>query len=348
MASGFASSRTDRARSVERVLWVVLALNLVVAAAKFAYGLVSQSASMQADGIHSLFDSVGNVVGLVGIALAARPADEGHPYGHSKFETYGSALIGVLLLVAAFEVGTGAVERLATGSYTAQVTVTSFVVMVGTLAINLAVTVYERRCGQRLHSDILRADAAHTLSDALVSVGVIVGLVLVAMGLPMADPIMALVVTAFILASAVSVFRRALSTLADHARIPAEDIQAIACGLPGIEEVHCVRTRGTESEVYCDLHLLVCPDMTVRAAHALGDELEAQVKERFPNVNEVLVHIEPYGVEQDEQQQAGFSVQLPEGVPAEGPAPGRCLSDAAVAADDAEGPVGASDPEGRA
>lgn len=315
MASGLTSTKTNRARSVERVLWIVLALNLVVAAAKFAYGLVSQSASMQADGIHSLFDSVGNVVGLVGIALAARPADEGHPYGHSKFETYGSMLIGVLLLLAAFEVGTGAVDRLATGVYTAQVTVASFVVMVGTLAINLGVTVYERRCGQRLHSDILRADAAHTLSDALVSVGVIIGLAFVAAGFPMADPIMALVVTAFILLSAVSVFRRAFSTLADHSRIPAWAIQAIACKLPGIEEVHCIRTRGTESEVYCDLHLLVCPDMTVRAAHALGDELELQVKEAFPNVNEVLVHIEPYGVEQAAEQQAGFSVRLPEGAP---------------------------------
>ena len=292
MAAGIAPAKPDRARSVERVLWAVLVLNLLVAAAKFAYGVVSQSASMQADGIHSLFDSVGNVVGLVGIALAARPADEGHPYGHSKFETYGSMVIGVLLLLAAFEVGTGAVEKLATGSYTAQVTIVSFAVMVGTLAINLAVTFYERRRGQQLHSDILRADAAHTLSDALVSIGVIVGL-------------------AFVLASAVSVFRRALSTLSDHARIPAEAIQAIVDGTPGMREVHCIRTRGTESEVYCDLHLLVDPDMTVRAAHALGDELEEQIKQAYPNVNEVLVHVEPYGVEQSDEPQAGFSVKVP-------------------------------------
>ena len=311
MAAGIAPAKPDRARSVERVLWAVLVLNLLVAAAKFAYGVVSQSASMQADGIHSLFDSVGNVVGLVGIALAARPADEGHPYGHSKFETYGSLAIGEVQLLAAFEVGTGAVEKLATGSYTAQVTIVSFAVMVGTLAINLAVTFYERRRGQQLHSDILRADAAHTLSDALVSIGVIVGLAFVAAGFPMADPIMALVVTAFILASAVSVFRRALSTLSDHARIPAEAIQAIVDGTPGMREVHCIRTRGTESEVYCDLHLLVDPDMTVRAAHALGDELEEQIKQAYPNVNEVLVHVEPYGVEQSDEPQAGFSVKVP-------------------------------------
>ena len=95
---------SERMRSIRRVLWVILVLNLAVAAAKYVYGLMSGSASMQADGIHSVFDSAGNVVGLVGIALAARPADDSHPYGHAKFETYASLVIGVLLLLAAFEV----------------------------------------------------------------------------------------------------------------------------------------------------------------------------------------------------------------------------------------------------
>ena len=150
-----ATGAATHGRQVERVLWIVLALNLMVAAAKFFYGLASGSASMQADGIHSVFDSLGNVIGLIGISLAARPADAGHPYGHSKFETYGSLAIGVLLLVAAFEVGTSAVAKLASQSYTASVTPVSFAVMVGTLAVNVGVTMYERRAGRRLHSEIL-------------------------------------------------------------------------------------------------------------------------------------------------------------------------------------------------
>ncbi len=282
-----------RTQRVERVLWIVLVLNLAVAAAKFFYGLASGSASMQADGIHSVFDTLGNVVGLVGIALAARPADESHPYGHAKFETYGSLVIGVLLLLAAVEVGTGAVERLLSGEYTAQVTAVSFVVMVSTLAVNLAVSFAERRVGKHLGSEILQADAAHTFSDALVSVGVIAGLVLVACGFPMADPVMALVVTVFILASAVGVFRRALRTLSDHARLSAEDLTRVAEAVEGVRQVHRVRTRGTESEVYADLHLLVDPAMTVAAAHRIGDEIEQAVKQVHPEVQEVLVHIEP-------------------------------------------------------
>ena len=282
-----------RMRSIRRVLWVVLALNLGVAAAKYAYGTVSGSASMQADGIHSVFDSFGNVVGLVGISLASRPADDGHPYGHAKFETYASLVIGVLLLLAAFEVGSSAIGKLASGAYTAEVTPISFAVMIGTLAVNLGVTTYERRCAKHLKSEVLAADANHTLSDALVSVGVIAGLAAVALGFPAADPAMALVVTAAILATAVDVFRHALATLSDRARIPEDDLRAVAVSVPGVRDAHRIRTRGTEGEVYADLHVLVAPEMTVGRAHALGDAVERAVQDRFPNVIEVLVHIEP-------------------------------------------------------
>lgn len=295
MARAFAAKNpvSERMRSIRRVLWIILLLNLGVAAAKYAWGTLSGSASMQADGIHSVFDSAGNVVGLVGISLAARPADTGHPYGHAKFETYASLVIGVLLLLAAFEVGSSAAAKLAAGSYTVEVGPMSFVVMAGTLAVNLGVTVYERRFAKRLRSEVLAADANHTLSDALVSVGVIAGLAAVALGFPMADPIMALVVTAAILATAYDVFKHALATLSDRARIPEGDLRAAALAVPGVRGVHRIRTRGTEGEVYADLHVLVDPSMTVADAHRLADEVEADIKERFANVIEVLVHIEP-------------------------------------------------------
>ena len=210
----------------------------------------------------------------------------------------------MLLLVAAFEVGSSAVGKLVSQSYTAQVTPVSFVVMAGTLAVNLGVTLYERRAGKRLHSEILAADAAHTLSDAFVSIGVIVGLGFVAAGFPVADPIMALLVTVAILFSAVSVFRTGLRTLSDHARIPAEEVIVVAESVPGIAEVHCVRTRGTEAEVYCDLHALVDPSMTVMEAHRRGDEVEDAVRRAFPQVKEVLVHIEPVGADETARDKA--------------------------------------------
>ena len=284
---------SNRLGEVRRVLWLVLFLNLAVAAAKFAWGTLSGSASMQADGIHSAFDSVGNVVALFGIAVAARPADAGHPYGHSKFEAYASVAIGCLLLAAALSVGSSAVSRLVSGGGAVEVTPVSFAVMVGTLGVNLAVTAYERAAGKRLRSEVLRADAAHTFSDALVSVGVIVGLAFVWLGFPVADSVMALVVTVAILATAFSVLRQALSTLSDHARIPRDELEAVVLSCPGVRHTHKIRTRGTEGEVYADLHLLVDPAMTVQDAHNLGDRVEAALKEAFPQIEEVLVHIEP-------------------------------------------------------
>ena len=297
--SGETCNRPEAGRSsaVERVLWIVLLLNMAVAAAKFFYGLASGSTSMRADGIHSFFDGFGNVVGIIALAMASRPADQSHPYGHAKFETYGSLIIGVLLLAAAFEVGSSAVQKLVTGAFTAEVSALSFVVMVGTMAVNIAVTCYERACGKRYHSEILIADASHTLSDAFVSLGVIAGLILVKMGFPAADPVMALVVTAAILVTAFGVFRTALRTLSDHSRISPEAIAQAASSVADVSNVHHVRTRGTEGEVYCDLHIQVDPDMTVFRAHALADEVEAVLKRRFPSVIEVLVHVEPLGDE---------------------------------------------------
>ncbi|MEG1624075.1 MAG: cation diffusion facilitator family transporter [Raoultibacter sp.] len=280
-------------RQIKQVLWAILFLNLIVAAAKYIYGTISGSAAMQADGIHSVFDSAGNVVGLVGITLAARPADESHPYGHAKFETYASLVIGVLLLVAAFSVGSNAVKALIDQSYGATVTPISFLVMVGTLCVNLGVTRYEHKQGKLLKSPVLVADASHTLSDAMVSVGVIVGLVLVSFGIPIADPIMALLVTVAILYTAYDVFRHGFATLSDRARIPEEEIRTCVQGVPEVMSSHKIRTRGTEGEVYVDLHVLVQPDMSVREAHALSEVVEDTIKKRFDDVCEVLVHIEP-------------------------------------------------------
>lgn len=284
---------SSRMHSIQRVLLVVLLLNLAVALAKLMYGTATQSAAMQADGLHSIFDSAGNVVGLIGIALASRPADEGHPYGHAKFETYASLAIGIMLVFAAFEIGAGAVERLQTGAHVTEVTPVSFIVMVATLAVNLSVSHYENKRGVELKSEVLRADARHTLSDALVSTGVIVGLALVALGYPIADAIVALLVMVAILATAFDVFKSALATLSDAMRIPEEELLQLALSVPGVETAHHIRSRGTEGEVYADLHVLVDPRMPVLEAHTVAERVQAAIQSAHPNVAEVLVHIEP-------------------------------------------------------
>ncbi|MCL4078897.1 cation diffusion facilitator family transporter [Coriobacteriia bacterium Es71-Z0120] len=283
----------DRLREVRRILWGILVLNLAVAGAKLVYGLVTRSLAMTADGFHSLFDGTSNVIGLVGVSIAARPADRGHPYGHAKYETYASAAIGVLLTVAAWRVGAESIQRLLAGGGTPRVDAGSFGVMLATLAVNVAVTTWERRAGIRLKSDILIADASHTGSDILVSLGVIAGLAAVKAGYPIADPVLGLVVCAFIVRAALRVFRSVDETLSDRARLDPKTVEAVALEVPGVLGCHDVRTRGTASHVAVDLHVQVDPEVSIAAGHEIAETVERVLCERFDVVSDVIAHVEP-------------------------------------------------------
>jgi cation diffusion facilitator family transporter len=286
-------SPVDRNRKVRTVLWVVLALNVAVALAKLLYGIASHSAAMEADGFHSLFDGASNVIGLVGMWFASRPADRRHPYGHAKFETFAAAVIGVMLAFAGYTVGKGAVASLTGGGTQTVVTTASFAIMLGTLVVNLFVTTWERRAGRRLGSEILVADASHTLSDVMVSIGVIVSLVLVKAGVEAADGVVALLVALVIFHTAWGVFRGVLHTLGDAARLPADDVARVAGSVPGVVECHGVRTRGPESQVMVDLHVLVDPDTTVAQGHEIAHEVEDGLRREYGQVTDVVVHLEP-------------------------------------------------------
>jgi cation diffusion facilitator family transporter len=283
-----------RERDIRRVLWVVLVLNIAVALAKLLYGLFSHSVAMQADGIHSLFDGASNVVGLIGMWFASRPADQSHPYGHGKFETFTAAAIAAMLGVAGYTVARGAIDSLQ-GQGEARVTIASFAIMIGTLTVNLGVTTWESREGRRLSSEVLVADARHTLSDVLVSSGVIISLILVKLGFEKADGVLALLVAVAIAYTAFSILRGVGRTLGDAARLPAADVEAAAAGIDGVVECHSVRTRGSENQVSVDLHLLVASDATIERGHEIAHAVEAELRARFVQVTDVVVHVEPAG-----------------------------------------------------
>ena len=161
-----------RGKLIRQILSVVLVLNLTVAGAKLGYGFVSGSVAMLADGFHSLLDGFANVVGIVGIGVEARPPDQEHHFGHGRYETLASMAIGALMAVGVLEIVQSAIGRWQSGK-TPQVTRLSFGVMLGTMASNAGLTIWERRAARGLHSDLLEADARHTGSDVLVSAAVV-------------------------------------------------------------------------------------------------------------------------------------------------------------------------------
>ena len=297
-ASGISRGLLDdgdaRVREVRFILWAVLALNLFVAGAKLLYGMVTGSLSMQADGFHSLFDGVSNIVGLVGLWLAAFPPDADHPYGHKKYETLAAASIGAMLVMTCLYLLWNSYQHWL-GVVRPQVTATSFGVMAGTMLVNIGVMWWERRKGGQLLSEILVADARHTGSDILTSFSVIGGLAAVQMGYPLMDPAVAVAIAGVIAYTGVQVLRETLHSLTDVARLDPEAVRRVVLANKEVLDCHEIRTRGLPHHIFVDLSVHVSSAMTVAAAHDVAHQVEDSVKRQFEGVAEVIVHVEPDG-----------------------------------------------------
>ncbi len=286
----------DTFRAIRRVLWITMGLNFLATAAKLVVGYLTGSLSLVADGFDSAFDAASNVVGLVGIYLAARPADESHPYGHRKAETLTALGVSALLFLTTWELAKSAVERLRDPALIrAEVTPWSFAALVFSILVHVTVVWYEMREGRRLHSDFLVADAQHTRADIFVSLSVIGGLVAVRLGAPIADPILALVVALFIAKIGIDIVRETSPTLMDGAILPPAQVERIALEVPGVRSCHQVRSRGHDRAVYADLHLQVDPGMSVEQAHAIAHEVQTRLRTYRPSLEDVTIHLEPAG-----------------------------------------------------
>lgn len=286
-------SGRSRQRAVQRVLWVTLGLNACVAVAKILYGYSADALSIRADGFHSLTDSSNNLVGLVAVAFASRPADSGHPYGYQKMEAAAAGLVGLSLLAMALDVVRGAVERLLAGGAAPRIGSGGVVLLVITLLVNWAVARYERQRGTALQSAFLLSDSAHTRSDVIVTVGVLLTAIAVGQGLVLLDALAALGIAAIIGWTGVGVLRRNLSELADAAVLDPEAVSRVVVQVPGVASTHKIRTRGTPFAIYLDLHIQVAPQLDVVQAHRVTHAVIDAVKRGFPAVVDVVIHTEP-------------------------------------------------------
>ncbi len=284
-----------RARHVRRVLLWILALNAVVALAKAIAGWLSGSLSLMADAAHSTFDSSSNVVGLVAVTFAAQAPDREHPYGHSRFEVLGAGAIGVFLALVVWGIVDGALERLR-APQAVDAGPLAFGVLLGTLAINVFVARYERRMGEALKSPVLIADSQHTASDVLATLAVLAALVCTRLEVPHADAVIALLIAAYVGWIALRVLLGAANVLADRAAIPPEAVERVATQVAGVIDCHDVRTRGPEGAVFADLRVHVAPTLSVKAAHEISHAVEEALRAAFPDLVDIVIHVEPAGV----------------------------------------------------
>ncbi|MBM3253849.1 MAG: cation transporter [Candidatus Omnitrophica bacterium] len=274
------------------VLILTFFLNLVVAFTKIFYGIFTKSYSMLTDGFHSFSDGTSNIIGLISLSVASKPIDEKHPYGHKKYETFAAITIALFLFFIVFNVIKEAIYRFY-HPIIPEVNPNSFLVMIFTILLNLAVMKYEYSKGNVLKSDILIADSQHTKSDVLTSLSVILGLLFVKAGYPLMDTIASLFIAGFIARAGFKILKYSSGVLCDEIAVDKSRIENIVNAIDGVRRCHKIRTRGRRDDIHIDLHVLVDPDMHVDKAHDLSYRIEDAIKKNIEGASDVLVHIEP-------------------------------------------------------
>ena len=297
----------NRAR-VRQVLWLTLLLNLFVMALKLTLGIATGSLSLQADALHSVTDSINNVLGLVTNRFSSPKPDREHPYGHQKFEAIGALGIAAFLGIACFEILRGAVEKIFLSTETAETTVTSteLWLLLLVLGINIFVAFYERNVGREVNSPILIADAKHTMSDIWVTIIVIAGLVGIWQAenlnfpqLQWLDVVLAFPVALLVFQSGWEVINENLPWLVDEMAIAPEAINDVVMKVPGVLSCHDIASRGILGrQVFIEMHLIVDTDDLV-VAHQITEQIEDSLEERFGKVR-VLIHVEPPEYEEED------------------------------------------------
>ncbi|MGA7935715.1 MAG: cation diffusion facilitator family transporter [Kovacikia sp.] len=284
----------DNRAEVRKVLIITLLLNLLVMGLKVVVGWMTGSLSLLADALHSVTDSANNILGLIASRFSLPRPDRDHPYGHQKFEAVGALGIAAFLGIACFEILQGAIERLLFPSrLPVKISADELWLLLIVLGVNIFVAFYERNVGQRVGSQILIADAKHTMSDVWVTISVIFGLIGIwAWGWQWLDVMLAFPVALLVFTSGWSVIRANLPWLVDEMAIAPEAINTIALQVPGVLNCHDIASRGVVGrQIFIEMHLIV-DAKDVETAHHITEELETRLEDRFGPAR-ILIHVEP-------------------------------------------------------
>jgi cation diffusion facilitator family transporter len=263
---------------------------------KVIAGTITGSVAILTEAMHSSIDLVASLVAFVSVRKADVPADESHPYGHEKIENLAAVIEGMLILVGSGVIAFEAVRRLIVGGEIDHISL-GVVVIGGSAIANVLVAAHLGRRARATGSAALEADAAHLRTDALTSVGVLVGLVLVALtGAQWLDPAVALLVAASITLSGVRILTRSSRVLVDEA-LPQDELESIrtvvmAFGDRGVAGFHALRARRAGARRYVDLHVQFRSGITLEGAHWTAHELQDAIRARIQGAD-VLIHLEP-------------------------------------------------------
>ena len=292
----------DFERTATRVTSVSIIGNLILSAFKVFAGIIAHSGAMISDAVHSASDVFSSIVVIIGIHLSSKDSDKEHPYGHERLECVAAIILAAILFMTGFSIGADAV-RTVVRTFTAD----SFEVLPepGILALIAAVISivtkeamfwYTRIYAIRIDSSALMADAWHHRSDALSSVGALIGIAFARLGFPIMDPIASLVICIFIVKAAYDVFRDAMTKMVDHAcdNEIEEKIRDCALSQGGVLGIDELRTREFGNKIYVDIEISADGSRPLRETHAIAELVHDELEKQFPKVKHVMVHVNPF------------------------------------------------------
>lgn len=281
-------------KSITRFAWLSIAAAILTISLKTAAYFLTNSVGLLSDAIESCINLAGAVMALAMLIIAARPADEGHNYGHSKAEYFSSGVEGILILIAAIFIGVASIKRLFDPRPIEQIGI-GLIVSVGASLINLSVSLVLFEAGKKYNSITLVADAKHLMTDVWTSAGVLLGVGAVALtGWERLDPIVALLVACNIIWSGYSIVKKSVAGLMDRALSAEEQDSLLKVFEPykqkGIK-FHALLTREAGAKKFVTFHVLVPGDWTVLRGHQLLEQIESEIRKAFPNII-VTTHLE--------------------------------------------------------
>jgi cation diffusion facilitator family transporter len=291
----------DREQQIYRATWVGFFANVLLSAGKLAAGIVGRSGAMIADGVHSISDFATDLVVMIFVRVSAMPKDEDHDYGHGKFETLATIIIGLALFAVAagiFWKSINLVVAVANGQTIEQPEAIALVAAAVSILVKEILFRYTRRVGERVDSQVVVANAWHHRSDALSSIGTLLGIggaYFLGQKWAVLDPIAAIIVSLLIAKVAYDLVKPGIGEMLERSlpKEQEEEIESIVLSHKHFSDVHNLKTRRIGSGIAIELHVRVPGNMTVRESHASTVDVERKLRERYGQRTQVILHVEP-------------------------------------------------------
>ncbi|MBR4306410.1 MAG: cation transporter [Bacteroidaceae bacterium] len=295
------SNTSNREKEIFRVTWIGSIVNLLLVVLKFVAGIAGHSAAMVADAVHSISDFVTDIIVIVFVRISGKPEDEGHDYGHGKYETLATAIIGLILFFVGIGIlfnATKSVIDTVGGKPLAAPSMLALAAAALSIVLKEILFRYTIHKSKKLNSQAMVANAWHHRSDAFSSIGTFVGIggaICLGEQWRILDPLAAIVVSVFIIKVALQLLNNCVGELLERS-LPAETeerIQAIIMSFPGISSPHHLRTRRIGNHVAIEVHIRMDGSTLLVEAHALASKIEGKLKEEFGEDTHIGIHMEP-------------------------------------------------------